>query len=358
MEVYRPTRREILKYAGRGLLAAAGLSTLGRSKAARAQSLEESVDSLNIYVSQSGSDLSDGTQAHPVRTIREAARRINLSGDSNPTNVLVMPGEYDEFGPDFDYLSIEFNQPSVISNLPGETKPEITGKIVGNNYLGVEGVVMKMPEGITGSNLQLWGKGFVRNNKLQGYDGSIFGSISGVFLVSTGKIDVTRNNISNYMIGINSRGPPRGLNHKIRQNYIETCDRGVNGAFISLDIGTQEDTGKNRFVNCVRAISNETDDIVTAFGNWFIIDDGFGNLRFLADEAEIKADQVSGVEIVSGLKNYDVNGDGDVNAVDVQTGVNGALGIETPNAYPDINLDGDVNAVDVQTIIRGALGMK
>ena len=53
----------------------------------------------------------------------------------------------------------------------------------------------------------------------------------------------------------------------------------------------------------------------------------------------------------------DINGDGVVNAVDVQLVINAALGIEGEfNA--DINGDGVVNAVDVQLVINAALGIQ
>lgn len=50
----------------------------------------------------------------------------------------------------------------------------------------------------------------------------------------------------------------------------------------------------------------------------------------------------------------DLNGDSQVNAVDVQLAVNGALGI---GAEADVNGDGDTNAVDVQLVINAALGL-
>jgi len=48
----------------------------------------------------------------------------------------------------------------------------------------------------------------------------------------------------------------------------------------------------------------------------------------------------------------DLNGDGTVNAVDVQTCINGALGVGPP---ADVNDDGTTNAVDVQLVINAAL---
>jgi len=53
----------------------------------------------------------------------------------------------------------------------------------------------------------------------------------------------------------------------------------------------------------------------------------------------------------------DVNGDDDVNAVDVQLVINAALGL-TSEGNPDINGDATVNAVDVQLVINAALGIK
>jgi len=55
--------------------------------------------------------------------------------------------------------------------------------------------------------------------------------------------------------------------------------------------------------------------------------------------------------------NGDVNGDGDVNALDVQLVINEALGIDT--GYDcDLNGDGSVNALDVQLVINAALGIE
>ncbi len=52
----------------------------------------------------------------------------------------------------------------------------------------------------------------------------------------------------------------------------------------------------------------------------------------------------------------DVNGDGFVNAIDVQLVINEALEIDTGYDY-DINGDGTVNALDVQLVINAALGI-
>lgn len=52
----------------------------------------------------------------------------------------------------------------------------------------------------------------------------------------------------------------------------------------------------------------------------------------------------------------DADGSGSVNAVDVQTVINAALG-NSGQGVPDINGDGSVNAVDVQLVINGALGI-
>jgi len=52
----------------------------------------------------------------------------------------------------------------------------------------------------------------------------------------------------------------------------------------------------------------------------------------------------------------DVNGDGSIDATDVQLVINSALGIEVPWGC-DIDGDGFVNAVDVQLVINAALGI-
>ena len=51
----------------------------------------------------------------------------------------------------------------------------------------------------------------------------------------------------------------------------------------------------------------------------------------------------------------DINGDGDVDAVDVQLVINAALDIDIEGLDADVNDDGDVNAVDVQLVINAAL---
>lgn len=69
------------------------------------------------------------------------------------------------------------------------------------------------------------------------------------------------------------------------------------------------------------------------------------------------------VEYASGIlyKIYteygDVDNDGEIDAVDVQIVINGALGLDTGGADPDINGDGQVNAEDVQLVVNAALGL-
>jgi len=55
---------------------------------------------------------------------------------------------------------------------------------------------------------------------------------------------------------------------------------------------------------------------------------------------------------------FDINGDGAVNAVDVQLVINAALGLSIAPFNADVNGDGAVNAVDVQLVINAALGLK
>ena len=54
---------------------------------------------------------------------------------------------------------------------------------------------------------------------------------------------------------------------------------------------------------------------------------------------------------------FDINGDGAVNAVDVQLVINAALGISIAPFNADVNGSGSVNAVDVQLVINAALGI-
>lgn len=53
----------------------------------------------------------------------------------------------------------------------------------------------------------------------------------------------------------------------------------------------------------------------------------------------------------------DVNGDGSVNALDVQLTINAALGNDIGGPDADINADGTINALDVQLCINAALGI-
>ena len=52
----------------------------------------------------------------------------------------------------------------------------------------------------------------------------------------------------------------------------------------------------------------------------------------------------------------DVDGDGIVNAVDIQLVINASLGQDIGGLDADINGDGVVNAVDIQLVINAALG--
>ncbi len=52
----------------------------------------------------------------------------------------------------------------------------------------------------------------------------------------------------------------------------------------------------------------------------------------------------------------DLDDSGQVNAIDVQLVINGALGIGT-EAPCDVNWDNAVNALDVQLVINAALGL-
>jgi hypothetical protein len=53
----------------------------------------------------------------------------------------------------------------------------------------------------------------------------------------------------------------------------------------------------------------------------------------------------------------DLNGDDDVNAVDIQLVINSALGLDISPFDADVNGDDSVNAVDVQLVINAALGL-
>jgi len=59
----------------------------------------------------------------------------------------------------------------------------------------------------------------------------------------------------------------------------------------------------------------------------------------------------------SGENPEDLNGDMDVNAVDVQLVINGALGLDIGTINADVDDNMVVNAVDVQLVINAALGL-
>lgn len=63
------------------------------------------------------------------------------------------------------------------------------------------------------------------------------------------------------------------------------------------------------------------------------------------------------VEETDGLLG-DINGDQQVDAVDIQLVINGALGIDIGGVDADVNGDNAVNAVDVQLVINAALGIE
>lgn len=64
------------------------------------------------------------------------------------------------------------------------------------------------------------------------------------------------------------------------------------------------------------------------------------------------------VAVIHHAQIYDVDGDGDVNAVDVQLVINGALGLTLPGGVDaDVNRDGKIDAIDVQLVINAALGI-
>lgn len=53
----------------------------------------------------------------------------------------------------------------------------------------------------------------------------------------------------------------------------------------------------------------------------------------------------------------DVNGDGTINAVDVQLAINGVLGNNLGGMDADVNGDNELNAVDIQIVVNAALGV-
>lgn len=63
------------------------------------------------------------------------------------------------------------------------------------------------------------------------------------------------------------------------------------------------------------------------------------------------------IHVLEPLHEQDIDGDGSVNAVDVQLCINGVLGLDTQGLNPDVDEDGDLDAVDVQLTINAALGL-
>ncbi len=70
-------------------------------------------------------------------------------------------------------------------------------------------------------------------------------------------------------------------------------------------------------------------------------------------DTETKTDYITATESTGSA---DINGDGAINATDVQLVINAALGIDIP-FDADVNNDGAVNATDVQLVINAALGV-
>lgn len=105
----------------------------------------------------------------------------------------------------------------------------------------------------------------------------------------------------------------------------------------------------------------------TADGVALFVCNGFGNYNIAAAKAGYEAanrvvnvnksvENVTMALTPSGGGSTDVNGNGEINAVDVQLVINEALGISTGYSG-DIDANGLVNAVDVQLVINGALGL-
>jgi hypothetical protein len=69
--------------------------------------------------------------------------------------------------------------------------------------------------------------------------------------------------------------------------------------------------------------------------------------------------EILDIALVFGGISTDLDGNGEVNAVDVQLVINAALGLGVgPGVNADVDGSGDVNAVDVQLVINAALGLR
>lgn len=88
-----------------------------------------------------------------------------------------------------------------------------------------------------------------------------------------------------------------------------------------------------------------------------VVPAGFVIRQDIPEGASINAG-VSVLVVVSGdSPPEDIDGDGRVNAVDVQLVINAALGLDVGELDADVNGSGSANAVDVQLVINAALGV-
>ncbi|MBI4557345.1 MAG: hypothetical protein HY706_07170 [Candidatus Hydrogenedentes bacterium] len=68
-------------------------------------------------------------------------------------------------------------------------------------------------------------------------------------------------------------------------------------------------------------------------------------------------DEVTRSAVITVHRSEDIDGSGGIDAVDVQTTINAALGLDVGGLDADVDDNGDVDAVDVQRVINAALGL-
>lgn len=136
-----------------------------------------------------------------------------------------------------------------------------------------------------------------------------------------------------------------------------------------VDAGIGDEVGGNVFYDCDTAIREESGGDQYAEGNTFVNTRGkqFGGKTYITDPEEILARQVvnekGGNVYVSGLDHMmvprgDYDDDEDVDALDIQTVVNEAIGIPVDGReWPDYNGNGKIEADDIQNTINRALGI-
>ncbi|MBI4556253.1 MAG: right-handed parallel beta-helix repeat-containing protein, partial [Candidatus Hydrogenedentes bacterium] len=132
---------------------------------------------------------------------------------------------------------------------------------------------------------------------------------------------------------------------------------GTGGGYEFVSSISQEEIGSGGVVAVDPAFVDESNGDFRLLPGSSAIDAGTSEGAPETDIRGVTRPQGAGVDI--GAYEYlawEVNGDAEVNALDVQLVINAALGVETIR-LADLNGDATVDAVDVQLIINAALGL-